>query len=234
MTVPKSSRRPDARARFLDLALDRRALLAAGGAGLCAALLGRPARAEVAPELILSDDDIADIRRVEDYLNGIRSMQTRFQQYSADGGIAWGTIYLRRPGQLRVEYDPPVPALLVADGIVVTYYDKELDQVSQLPLGQTPAWFLLRETIDLTDGVTITAIERAPGALRIAMHQSDDPDGGSVSLIFSDQPLVLRQWTIIDPTGKEVRVGLDRTSFGVELSNNLFATPTAERQTQNR
>jgi outer membrane lipoprotein-sorting protein len=237
MTVSKL-RMPAAGPRFLDFALDRRVLLGAAAAATCGAvataLFGRSALAEVAPELILSEIDMADIRRVEDYLNGIQSMQTRFQQYSADGGIAWGTIYLRRPGRLRVEYDPPVPALIVADGLVVTYYDKELDQISQLPLGQTPAWFLLRETIDLTDGVTITAIERAPGALRIAMHQTDDPDGGAVSLIFSDQPLVLRQWTIIDQTGKEVRVGLDRTSIGVELSNNLFSTPAPARQTQNR
>ncbi len=200
-----------------------------------AALAGRrAARAETPAATVLSETDLVDLRRVEDYLNDIESMQTRFQQYSANGGLAWGTIYLRRPGRLRVEYDPPVPVLLVADGLVVTYYDSELDQISQLPLGSTPAWFLLRDRVDLRDGVTVTAVERAPGALRIAMHQTDDPDEGSVSLIFSDNPLVLRQWTIVDGTGKEVRVGLDRTSIGIELSNNLFATPRPRRQSEGR
>jgi len=208
--------------------LARRNVLVMGLA--LAALGGRGALADVAPGLILSDEDMADIRRVEEYLNAIHSMQTRFQQYSANGGLAWGTISLVRPGRLRVEYDPPVPALLVADGYVVTYYDSELDQTSQLPLESTPAWFLLRETVSLTEGVTLTAIERAPGALRIAMFQTDDPDAGAVSLIFSDNPLTLRQWTMVDGSGQEVRVGLDRTSIGVELSNDLFATPRTRRR----
>lgn len=225
----RASPTPVGRRRLLRAAA---ALLA--GAPLARLIAGGPARAETAPAVILSDTDYADLRRVEDYLNAIRTLQTRFQQYSANGGLAWGTIYLKRPGRLRVEYDPPVPALLVADGYVVTYYDSELDQISQLPLGSTPAWFLLRDRVTLTEGITITAVERAPGALRIAMHQTDEAEGGSVSLIFSDAPLVLRQWTMIDGTGKEVRVGLDRTSIGVELSNNLFATPRPKRQSENR
>ena len=44
---------------------------------------------------------------------------------SRTASCRFGYIYLRKPGRLRVEYDPPVPILLVADGGLLSYYDKD-------------------------------------------------------------------------------------------------------------
>lgn len=213
--------------------LDRRQLLLGGGALVAALTLLVPdARAADAP-LALSDENRADIARVEDYLNGIVTLRAKFQQYSEGGGVVFGDIYVRRPGRMRVEYAPPVPVILVADGIAVSYYDSELDQLSQLPISATPVWFLLRERVDLGDGVTITALDKKPGALRITMYQTSEPDAGSVDLIFADQPLELRQWTITDAAGKQARIGLFDVRIGGELPNELFATPRPRRRTGN-
>ena len=211
------------RARFPSL--DRRQFLL-GCAGLAAIALLQPveALAQAAP-LALTAEQRADIARVEDYLNGITTLRAKFQQYSEGGGVVFGDIYVRRPGRMRVEYAPPVPVILVADGIAVSYYDSELDQLSQLPISSTPVWFLLREEISLTDGVTITNLDKRPGALRLTMHQTDEPEAGSVDLIFGDQPLELRQWTITDAGGKQARIGLFDVRLGGELPNELFKTP---------
>lgn len=206
----------------------RRRLLFAGGAALgllvLSGLAGPAARA-ADPALALTDENRADLARVEGYLNGITTLRARFQQYSQDGGVVFGNIYVRRPGKMRVEYEPPVPVILVADGILVSYYDSELDQLSQLPISSTPAWFLLRDPISLGDGITVTALDKRPGALRLSMYQSSEPDAGSVDLIFADDPLELRQWKIIDAAGKEARIGLFDVRLGGELPNELFATP---------
>jgi outer membrane lipoprotein-sorting protein len=208
----------------------RRDLLAAGAGGLALLLAGSAlvkvdsARA-AAPGMQLSRENLADIARIEEYLNAITTLQAKFQQYSEGGGVVFGDIYIRRPGRMRVEYAPPVPVVLVADGIMVSYYDSELDQLSQLPISYTPAWFLLRDHISLTDGITITDMEKRPGALRVTMYQTDEPDAGSVDLIFADQPLELRQWTITDAAGKQARIGLFDVRLGGALANELFATP---------
>jgi outer membrane lipoprotein-sorting protein len=215
----------------------RRALLRGGALGLAAlALAGRaaPALAAQPPAAALTPQDIADLHRVEAYLNSIKSLRARFQQYSANGGLVYGNIYLRRPGRLRVEYDPPVPVLIVADGTWASYYDSELDQLNQLPLGSTPAWFLLRDPVTLTDGITVTALKRAPGAMQIDMYQTKDPDAGLVKLILADDPLELRQWYIVDSTGKEIHIGLDQTSIGADLPNSLFVAPTPKRTIDRR
>jgi len=89
----------------------RRALLRAGAGLAGAAALGlalpRIAFAETAQEAQLTDADKVDIARIEGYLNGLTTVKASFQQFTKNEGLAFGRIYLRRPGRLRVEYDPP-------------------------------------------------------------------------------------------------------------------------------
>lgn len=210
------------RRRFLAVATMVAALLLAA-AGFVAMPSG--ARAEPVATFGLTEQDRADLLRIEEYFNSFDTLRARFQQYAVESGTATGNIYLRRPGRLRVEYDPPVPVVIVADGILVSYYDKDLDQVDQLPLKSSPVWFLLEERVQFDDHVTLTAIQRDASSLRVSMYQTDEPDAGQVTLIFTDNPLELRQWTVIDAQGTEVRVGLEQVALGGALANELFATP---------
>ncbi len=209
--------------------LSRRHLLQLGAASfagtLAAPFILRAARADNAQQAALSETDKVDVARIEGYLNGLSSVKASFQQYTNSEGLAFGRIYLRRPGRLRVEYDPPSEIVLVADGTLLSYYDSELNHIEQVPLKLSPMWFLLRQNVKLGGDVTVTQFKRASGNIMIGLVQSDEPDAGSVQLEFGDKPLELRQWTITDPAGTEVRVGLYDAEFGVPLANELFATP---------
>lgn len=207
----------------------------AAGAGLApffsAVTIGRAfAKAAVAAKL--TDQDRADVARIEDYLNGITTMKAKFQQFSANQGLVFGTIYVRRPGFLRVEYDPPSQVLLVADSIAISYYDAELNQLNQAPLNLSPLWFLLKEHVRLGGDVTVTSFERGPGAFRIGLVQTDEPDAGTVTLVLGDKPLELQQWTIVDQKSQEVRVGLYDAQFGLPLENVLFRTPEKKQKSR--
>jgi outer membrane lipoprotein-sorting protein len=178
----------------------------------------------------LTDQDQEDLRRAADYLNSITTMKAKFQQYSNTAGLAFGRIYLRRPGMLRVEYDPPLKVLIVADGLMVSYFDKELNQLNQVPISASPLWFLLRETVSFKHGITVSAVDRQPGALHIVAFEKDSPEAGQIDLMFSDNPIELRQWTILDAQGNQTRVGLQDMVFGDALANSLFATPSKEME----
>ena len=193
-----------------------------------AALLGllalpvAPALAAPPRAAVLSADDRADVQRVEQYLNGIHSLAAHFQQFAQDGGTAGGRVYVARPGRMRFEYEAPSPILLLADGTWVVYIDNQLKQVSYLPIGSTPAWFLLRDNISLADGVTITKFERGPGVIRISLVENKSPENGQLTLTFADKPLELRQWTIVDQQGKSTTVVLNDTRFGVPIDPKAF------------
>lgn len=202
--------------------LPRRRLLASAAAFAAFTAFGLPARAAAPRPAMLTPEDQAELKRVQDYLDGIKTLQSRFQQFSQDGGVASGTIYLQRPGKMRIVYDNPVPVLIVCTNDTVYYWDKKLDQLSQIGVRDTPAWFLLRPDIRLTGDVTVTGLQRAPGALRIAMTETKQPDLGSLTLVLSERPLELRQWTVLDGQQKPITVTLEDPHYGVQLSPLLF------------
>lgn len=214
-----------------DFRFSRRGLLSLATATIMAPVLGAlsgalsSARADKPASVELKPADREDVARIEKYLNELKSVKAKFQQFSPNEGLAFGSIYLRRPGRLRVEYDPPSQVLLIADGLALSYFDQELNHLEQVPLSLSPMWFLLKEKVELGGDVTITSFDRAPGQFQIGLVQTDEPEAGRVILEFGDRPLELRQWTLVDEEGGEVRVGLYDAEFGIELANNLFATP---------
>ncbi len=204
----------------------RRALPAA--LGLCAALLAALPAAAAGPTQIaaqagrLSPDEVAALTRVERYLNDIKTMQARFVQVSSNGAYAEGEVYLDRPGQMRFDYDPPTPVLIIANGLSLLYYDKELKQATFLPLWETPLWFLIREEVRFDDNVEILGIEEALGTLRMTLRDPEAPDGGEVTLVFSDEPLALRKWELVDPQGIATQVSLVNPVYGGRIDSDLF------------
>lgn len=200
-----------------DFSLSRRAALF----GLAAALFPTLARALVRPA-VLDAAAQADVARVQAYLNGIRTMESRFTQVSDDGGVAYGTIYLSRPSKMRIVYDPPVPILIVATEGQLYYYDSKLQQVSRTYTSDTPAWFLLRDPIALGGDITVTAFNRSADTLRLTLVETKNSDLGQVTVVLTDQPLELRQWTVVDAQRKQVTVTLQNPRFDTPLDPNLF------------
>ncbi len=171
----------------------------------------------------LSAADRADVGRIEAYLNSIRTLKARFLQVSSTGDLSEGTLFISRPGKLRIEYDPPVPILIVAAGGVLTYIDKELEQVSEIDIESTPAGFLLQETVSFFSGdFTLTRFKRQADAARVTLVRTEDPQEGSLTLIFSDRPLALRKWIVTDAQGVKTTVSLLNTRFGLPLNPELF------------
>jgi len=171
----------------------------------------------------LSDPEtVGELNRIEQYLNGIKSMQARFIQVNPDGSAWNGTLYVRRPGRFRFEYDPPIPHLLVANGSWFFHVDRALKETNVIPLIKTPAQFLVQANISLKKDFKITKFERLPGIIQVAMVTRDNPDLGEVTLTFSDKPLELRKWSIRDIQDNVTQITLQNTRYGVNLNADLF------------
>ncbi len=176
-----------------------------------------------------SPNQIKDLERVEKYLNSIKSLESRFIQ-SSKQGIAHGRVLILRPSSLRIEYDLPVPVLMIAKGGTLIYYDKSLQETSYLPVNRTPASFFLKDKIDIFTDFNITNIERGPKSIRITFVQKDNSLGGRVTLAFEDAPMRLVKWQIIDPQGNVVDVMLQQPRFNIKLDKGLFifSDPTSD------
>ncbi len=174
--------------------------------------------------------DADAIAAVETYIDGISTLRATFVQIGANGALAEGTLWLSRPGRARFEYAPPVDVLLVADGTWLIYYDAELDQVSHLPLGRGPFRFLLSEDAELGDDVSVLKVERANGLLTIELADASSPGDGTVTMLFEEDPMRLRQWQVLDAQGKRTTVTLHDVEVGPELDRRLFRFTHNDRQ----
>ena len=162
------------------------------------------------------------LARLEAYLNQITTLHARFVQVSSNGAFAEGDLYLDRPGRLRFEYDPPHPALLIANGVTLLYYDRDLEQATFLPLWETPLWFLIRERVDLSDGLEVVDITQGAASIKVTVRGTDDGGEGEVTLVFADRPISLHSWEIHDAQGIVTQVALVNPEFGVSIDRDLF------------
>jgi outer membrane lipoprotein-sorting protein len=189
-------------------------------------LLTAPHAAEAAPPppvaAQLAPPDAALLQRIAAHLQGIRTMTARFTQAVVGGGEATGYLWVQRPGRMRFQYDPPNKLLMFADSFNVYYWDPELKQMSTVALKSTPAWFLLRDPISFSDGVTATRFEHTGNTVRVTVVQTAEPDAGSLMMEFTENPLVLRHWTVVDQKGRVTNVNLSETQYGMALDPNLF------------
>ncbi len=172
---------------------------------------------------VLTQADTLQLQRFAAYLNGIRTMTARFRQVASNGAVSEGKLWVARPGRMRFEYDAPNPITLLADSTNVYYWDKDLNQISKYELRSTPAWFLLRDPIAFGADVTVTAFQRVGGAtIGVTVVENAQPDAGSLTLVFTENPLALRQWTVVDQQGKTTTVSLSNLQFGMALDPGLF------------
>lgn len=199
--------------------MNRRSLLAA--ALIFAPVLG-PWGARADTPAPLSAQDQADLRRVATYLDGLRTLKAHFLQVAPDGDTSEGTAWLSRPGRMRFEYDPPSPFLLVAGFGSATFFDRQLKQTSSVPLSTTPLGMLLADHINFDDGVRVLGITRYPGQLQVNMTRTGSPEDGSLTLVFADQPLALRQWVVTDAQRQTTTVSLFNIELGGSFNPEMF------------
>ncbi len=166
--------------------------------------------------------DAADLARIEAYLNGIHTLQAHFLQVAPDGAMSEGTAWLERPGRMRFQYDPPAPFLLVAAHGNLVFEDRSIDQISNVPLALTPLGILLADHVSLSGDVRVVGFQRLPGQLQVTLVRSASPQDGSLTLLFTDNPLALRQWTVLDAQRRETRVTLYNVEQGLNIDPKLF------------
>ena len=163
-----------------------------------------------------------DLLRISNYLNGIGTLEGNFVQIGPDGDLSEGVFYLRRPGRMRFDYQPPNPALIIADGVWVGVCDTQIDTFDRFPLSETPLDLLLRDRVDLRKEGAVQSIDRSGGQLRVKAVDPDAPDQGSITMVFADNPLALRQWVVVDNQGLTTTVALSETRANVKLGGELF------------
>ncbi len=157
------------------------------------------------------------------YLNKLQTAKGEFTQINDDGSISTGTIYIKRPGKVRFEYNPPESALVVAGSNTVVIFDKKSNQPAEsYPLSRTPLSIILARNVNLGAANMVTGHSFDGTATVVTAQDPQNPQYGNIQLKFTGNPVELRQWVINDGNGSQTTVVLGDLQSGGNLPNRLF------------
>lgn len=215
-------------------------MTAGGAAAQALAYTGgmKPLRALLAPLLLLafSVPALAEkipLKDLSAYLNSLTTAETAFTQTNADGSTSTGRIYIKRPGRIRFEYAPPERTLVLASAGAVAIFDTKSNQPpEQYPLRRTPLNLILKANIDLGTAKMVMGHTEAGETTRVAAQDPGNPEYGTIELVFTANPVTLRQWVITDDLGQHTTVTLGELVTGKDYPSSLFSIgeQTGERR----
>ena len=180
-----------------------------------AALTALPARAQAIP-----------LRELSQYINSLKTVQAKFIQVNPDSSTSTGRLFIHRPGRMRFEYDPPDRSLVMAGGGQLAIFDPKSNvPPEQYPLRRTPLNIILQNNVDLEKSGMIIG-HSGDGIRTVVQARSpEEPESGTVELVFSQDPTALRQWVLIDGAGLSTTVILREVRTVESLHQSLFSIP---------
>lgn len=167
----------------------------------------------------------AILNKVEKAYNKMRTLQAKFAQFNSKmkDDLQTGTIYISRPGQMRLQYEKGSPLEFVATNGFFVYHDKDLEQVNYFELNSTPVEWILRDKLVFDDaGFVVTDVQDVLDEYYITAHKKDAKELGELTLIIDKDTLELKQWDILDIQGIKSTVSLFDIKQNILVDKKIF------------
>jgi len=165
------------------------------------------------------------LAEISNYLNKMTTAQASFTQINGDGSLSTGKLYLHRPGRMRFEYDGSGGGTVVAGaGAVVVHDPKSNEPPETFPLRRTPLSIILAKRVDLARANMVVGHGFDGTTTVVRAQDPENPDYGSLELMFTGDPVELRKWVVHDSAGGSTTVILGALEQGMSLASSLFRT----------
>lgn len=166
------------------------------------------------------------LNEISRYLNGMKTATGEFTQINDDGTISTGQIFIKRPGRVRFEYNPPEKTLVVADGDTVGIIDPKSNTGPEAyPLHRTPLKIILARNVNLGQEKMVIGHSSDGKTTTVKAQDPEHPEYGNIELVFTAGPVELRQWVINDDAGSRTTVVLGDLRKGVRIDDGEFVIP---------
>lgn len=173
-----------------------------------------------------AESQLAMMDRVVSHMKGVATMSATFTQTDRRGQTLSGKLLLKRPGQVRFEYQKGVPLLIVGDGKALTLIDYEVRQVQRWPIRNSPLAALLDPGQDLKRYGKLVRTS-TDEVISVEVRDPKRPEFGVITMIFVKQPgapggLTLNGWVALDSKNNRTSIRLDSVKFNTAIPNSSF------------
>jgi outer membrane lipoprotein-sorting protein len=169
--------------------------------------------------------DPVPLREINAYLNSFATAESSFTQINADGTVSTGSLYLERPGRARFEYDDEELLVMAGGGRLAIFDGRSNSSADQYPLADTPLSIILERRVDLASSGMVVGQDYDGTSTRIVVQDPERPEIGTLELVFTDDPVELRQWVVTDQSGQQTTIALGALRTGVDVPAILFSIP---------
>ena len=191
---------------------------------LALALAPLAGAAMVLPQAALAQKS-APLSAVQSHLKVVDTMSANFSQTDRKGKTLTGTVYLKRPGKIRFQYQRGVPIEVVSDGSRLFFHDSSVKQTQSWPIGNSPLSVLLNPNQDLSRVGKVVRNDNQ--TLLVQVKDPKRPEYGTITIGFAKitsapAGLLLQGWTMIDAQNNRTTVKLSGHRFNTALADSLF------------
>ena len=170
------------------------------------------------------------LSNISDYINGLKMVEADFEQVNSDGSIDAGKLYIRRPGKMRLEYEAPNNALVIAGaGSVAIFDDKTKNGPTIFPLKKTPLNLLLKKDVNLMENKMISEHTEKNENTFIVVQDPERLSQGKIEMVFSNQPILLESWTITNQSNQKTKIMLNNLHEVARIPLYLFNITAASK-----
>lgn len=162
---------------------------------------------------------------VEQAYNKMKTIQAQFAQFNSKikDDLQTGTLYLSRPGQMRLVYEQGSPLEFYATNGYLIYHDKEAKEVSYFELSQTPVELILKKELKFDDeAFVVTNVQDVLDEYYVTAHKKDARELGSLTLVIDKETLQLKQWEVLDMQGIKSTVSLFDIKINIPVDKKIF------------
>lgn len=174
---------------------------------------------------INTPENMAILKKVETAYNKIKTLKAEFAQFNSktENDLQTGTLYMSRPGKMRLVYEKGSPLEFYAINGYLVYHDKELKEVSYFDLNQTPVSLILKKELKFSDPeFLVTSVQDVLDEYKVTAVKKGAKELGSLTLTIDKEALVLKQWEVVDMQGIKSTVSLYNIKQNSPIDKKLF------------
>ncbi|MGR3761476.1 LolA family protein [Roseobacteraceae bacterium NS-SX3] len=164
------------------------------------------------------------LNEISSYLNGISTASASFTQINDDGSMSTGKLYMHRPGRMRFEYNGGGGTVVAGAGAVKVHDPKSNQPPETYPLSRTPLSIILAKHVNLGRANMVVGHGFDGTSTIVRAQDPENPEHGSIEMMFTGEPVELRKWVIRDGSGGKTTVILGEMKTGGSLPPSLFNT----------
>ena len=112
--------------------------------------------------------------------------------------------------------------VLASGGAVVIYDPKTNEPPETYPLARTPLSIILERNVNLNRARMVVGHTADDKSTTVTAQDPEHPEYGNIQLVFTANPVELRQWVINDDAGSRTTVILGELDKNASMNNALF------------